>query len=579
MPSSLDPLLKLALAIHDNPGVYALLLGSGVSRSAGVPTGWEVVVDLVRRVAAAYGEQPNDPEAWYRSKFSREPNYGAILRQVASTPTERRAVLASYFEPTDDEREQGLKTPTKAHRAIAALAKAGNIRMILTTNFDRLMEEALSAEGVSHDVVYSVDALKGATPYVHGGCIVVKLHGDYRDTRIRNTPKELSRFPKELDLLLDRIFDEFGLIVCGWSAAFDTALKDAIAGCQSRHYTTFWLIRGDPTPEARELIQLRRAEQIPITGADEAFSKIHEAILSLDQTGQPHPVSVELAVATVKRYLSDARHRIALHDLLSEETERVHQAVSTQPVARGNTLTQEGFVARMQRYEAASKALCSMLAAIAYHDNGDNAYILTRTLSRLVSSARGTGMAEILRHYPALLALYAVGIASLAARRYRSLSAVLREPKFRDPYDYLEKSALTQLNVWSVFENRTHEWIPRSQRENTPANNRMLELLQPILADYIPDEQEREDTFDLFEYILALTYADIVKDSWMPSGRYWWRWRHRERPPSVEFLERGLEQGKDWPLLRAGFFSGSAERLNEVVAAHDAFVQQANHWW
>jgi hypothetical protein len=32
-------------------GTQALLLGSGVSRSAQVPTGWDVTLDLVRRVA------------------------------------------------------------------------------------------------------------------------------------------------------------------------------------------------------------------------------------------------------------------------------------------------------------------------------------------------------------------------------------------------------------------------------------------------------------------------------------------------------------------------------------------------
>lgn len=36
-----------------SPGTYALLLGSGVSRAAGIPTGWEVTLDLVRKAAVA----------------------------------------------------------------------------------------------------------------------------------------------------------------------------------------------------------------------------------------------------------------------------------------------------------------------------------------------------------------------------------------------------------------------------------------------------------------------------------------------------------------------------------------------
>jgi hypothetical protein len=51
--------------------------------------------------------------------------------------------------------------------------------------------------------------------------LVIKLHGDYRDTRIRNTTPELETYEAEMDDLLDRIFDEYGLIICGWCAAWD----------------------------------------------------------------------------------------------------------------------------------------------------------------------------------------------------------------------------------------------------------------------------------------------------------------------------------------------------------------------
>ena len=58
------PELALAMSVHSNKGVYALLLGSGISRSAGIPTGWEVVLDLIRKLARAQGADCEpDPEA------------------------------------------------------------------------------------------------------------------------------------------------------------------------------------------------------------------------------------------------------------------------------------------------------------------------------------------------------------------------------------------------------------------------------------------------------------------------------------------------------------------------------------
>jgi hypothetical protein len=47
----MDPLTQLVFAISSSPGVYALLLGSGVSSGAGIPTGWAIVEDLARRLA------------------------------------------------------------------------------------------------------------------------------------------------------------------------------------------------------------------------------------------------------------------------------------------------------------------------------------------------------------------------------------------------------------------------------------------------------------------------------------------------------------------------------------------------
>lgn len=139
-----DTLTQISFSVFENKGVFAVLLGSGLSRSAEIPTGWEITLDLVRRVATAQGVTDQaDWAKWYNTATGKEPNYSDLLEDIASTPDERRSILHSYIEPTDEEREQGKKVPTPAHHAIAALVRAGFIRVIITTNFDRLMENAL----------------------------------------------------------------------------------------------------------------------------------------------------------------------------------------------------------------------------------------------------------------------------------------------------------------------------------------------------------------------------------------------------------------------------------------------------
>lgn len=107
----IDPVLSLAFSLHNNKGTYALLLGSGVSSAAGIPTGWNVVLDLVRKVAAASGEGAKadvDPAAWYHERYGEQPNYSALLDQLAKTAADRAGFLRGYVEPNEDERERKL---------------------------------------------------------------------------------------------------------------------------------------------------------------------------------------------------------------------------------------------------------------------------------------------------------------------------------------------------------------------------------------------------------------------------------------------------------------------------------------
>jgi hypothetical protein len=77
---TIDPLTQLSFAVYENKGVFAVLLGSGISRPAAIPTGWEITLDLIRRVAEAQGGEPQpDWAQWYRTTAGTEPNYSVLL--------------------------------------------------------------------------------------------------------------------------------------------------------------------------------------------------------------------------------------------------------------------------------------------------------------------------------------------------------------------------------------------------------------------------------------------------------------------------------------------------------------------
>ena len=241
---TVDPLVSLASCVHAGPGMYALLLGSGISRSAGVPTGSELTEKLAARLATAHGEDAgSNPIAWYQRWSDGDPEYSKLLESFARSPEDRRNLLREYFEPSGEDRNEGRKIPSAAHRAVAGLVAKGFVRVIVTTNFDRLMEQALRDAGVDPEVIATPAAADRALPLAHSDATVIKVHGDYPSPDLKNTVAELGTYAPAMNRLLAQVFDEYGLVVCGWSAASDRALRDAIERAESRRFGWYWLHR------------------------------------------------------------------------------------------------------------------------------------------------------------------------------------------------------------------------------------------------------------------------------------------------------------------------------------------------
>ena len=64
---STDAMARLAFSLYQTSGTYAVLLGSGISRAAGIKTGWDIAIDLIPKMALALGDDAlENPEEWYK---------------------------------------------------------------------------------------------------------------------------------------------------------------------------------------------------------------------------------------------------------------------------------------------------------------------------------------------------------------------------------------------------------------------------------------------------------------------------------------------------------------------------------
>jgi hypothetical protein len=572
---AVDPGLMMALSVHAHKGVYAVLLGSGVSRSAGIPTGWDVVKNLIERLAIVRGiSKVEDAEAWYRKEFGREPNYSDLVEMLAPTPPERMSLLKEFFEPTEKERDEGLKVPTAAHRAIARLVARGYIRVIVTTNFDKLTERAIEAEGVTPTIVSSADGIAGMMPLPHVRCLVVKVHGDYLDTRIRNTPAELAAYDAETNALLDRIFSEYGLIVCGWSGEWDPALAEAIRRSTRHRFSTYWMLRGKLSDRAAELVSHRQAALIPIETADKAFADLDARVEALEAQRVADPMSPRIALAMTKRFLSEHRFRIQLQDLVVGELNGVRKQLTTEAFPLGQPRPDEqSYRARVERYEAVCANLAPMVAACVYWGDQEFGRLWCRCVESLGRLPFQQGACydvwDHLRLYPANLIAYAAGLAAIQRGRMDWLKMLLydttvsKEHQTPQPVGAVIGSTCCIAHQEGQY---LHKRDPNTTLK-TPGSDWMVARLAPMLADVWGEDLDFETAFDDFEFLLSLVRFDLA--GYTLPGRFCWRGASlRDQLKQVESIDSEVKaKGDQHPLLLAGMFAGKVDRLTKAVAA------------
>jgi hypothetical protein len=572
-------LINLAFSMYSNPGVYALLLGSGISQAAGILTGYEIVADLIRHLAVAQGvESPEDPHTWYEHQFGKEPRYDDLLQELGHTPLERNGILRRYFEPTDEERERGIKVPTRAHKAIASLISGGYIPVVLTTNFDQLLESALDEINVTPDIISTNDMLKGMRPLRHSPITIVKLHGDYRDGRIKNIGDELQTYSPEMNALLDQVFDEYGLIICGWSAKWDRALRDAVDRTPSRRYSMYWAAYGEPSPEASDLIQRRDAQVIPITNANTFFNELEGAVQALAaKAAREHPLSIPIVVERVKRLLPRDQGQIELEELLRSAVNDAHTFYSS-----------EKFVADLDTVIKRSDHTFDDVLTTC-REPGDRALYMLSTVAWYGKESHGHHISNAITHWtqlypwaqlhtnraitpwfllPSLFLIYALALAALHNQNWTFLPALFIKHR--------ERADDKPVSAWDVVSDKL---IYIYMHENRPSDiycfSRFLEdALRPIFAALIPSETSYKNAFDLLEMLLSLVFLSSeppTKERWIPPHL-----AVAERR-SWGYLLQFWSSETSHSLVKAGLFGGELAKLEEYLTLYQKVALSFRH--
>ena len=277
------------------------LLGAGASATSNIPTASDMIWEFKQRLYVSQRRATAQSVSDLSNPAIRSLLQGHISSIGNMPPPGDAEEYAALFEavyPAESDRRMYVDSkiagarPSYGHMSLATLMKAGLARLAWTTNFDPLIADACAKVygATGHLTSVSLDAPELAREALQDERwpIEIKMHGDFRSRRLKNTTDEL----REQDRRLRKIFvdccSRFGLVVVGYSGR-DTSVMDALEEALSHDHAfpfgIFWLHRGDGAPLPRVESFLKLAVQSKVEAALVRIESFDEAMRDLVRMG------------------------------------------------------------------------------------------------------------------------------------------------------------------------------------------------------------------------------------------------------------------------------------------------------
>jgi hypothetical protein len=235
---------------------FVLMLGAGASLASGMPFTNQLKSDLLREFGS--GTTGGDVD----ERFDR--------MWEETTPANRNIMLQIYFKDLQ---------PSPGYHHLAQLIKEGCFDIVITLNFDNVLEAALDLAGVSDKAVIVggdftdsafVRSVEDPLPRVK----ILKLHGSARSANtFLFTREEMLDYPEEVRMLVGNLTRR-DIIMCGYGFD-DLCMKRAF----SLKGESIWCVNPAGAPiELRPVMKKRQSENKVVEKDEGSFDNFFTAL-------------------------------------------------------------------------------------------------------------------------------------------------------------------------------------------------------------------------------------------------------------------------------------------------------------
>lgn len=261
---------------------FCFILGAGASVSSGIPTGLQMMGQWRDYLLQESKTIPNLIEERAENLGIPEEEYAHIFRLDYELRSEDYFTLYDLrFEGTSNSASTFLeehmtgKSPSCGYYYLADLLCNTKNRLVITTNFDSLMEDALFISQSTHPLVAGHESLAPLIGNDSRRPVVAKIHRDllYKPMNRREETQALERSWIQP---LSKALSKYIPVVIGYGGG-DQSLMSLLQELQLDGI--FWCTRGErekPSEKIQRIIEQHNGYWVPILGFDELLLQIYE---------------------------------------------------------------------------------------------------------------------------------------------------------------------------------------------------------------------------------------------------------------------------------------------------------------